>query len=99
MDIFDKTLILLSGVHIEPPGNLFFGDLPPREILYTLSGISNNFVSIQFIDGATISGGSMLLGSGTPSGIVQVVSLETKTVTDLIEYPYLNSKDILDVSN
>jgi len=99
MDIFDKTLVLLSGVHIEPPGNLFFGDLPPREFLYTLSGTSNNFISLQFIDGATISGGSMLLGSTSPSGIVQVVNLETRTVMDFIEYPYLHSKDILDVSN
>jgi len=98
-DVFSRTLVLTSGVKAEVPGNLFYGDLPPRLELFVLSGVSNDFSSVEFIQGSFIDSGSLILGGSSPSGIFQVVDLSNNTVSGVVQPPSLKSNNITDISN
>lgn len=98
MDEFDKDLVLTSGIQAELPGNLFFGNLPPRLELYVLSGSSNDFSSLQFLEGSFIDKGTLLLGGSGPGGIFQVINLSSNTVSGTVQSPPLLEDDITDFS-
>jgi len=97
-DIFGRTLVLTSGVKAELPGHLFLGELPSRLELSVLSGVSNDFSSIEFVQGSFIDSGSFVLAGTSPSGIFQVVDLSTNTVSGAVVPPRLKSNDITDAS-
>lgn len=99
MYYFNRTLVLTSGVHAIVPGDLFFGDLPTRLVFTTLSGVSNDFSTIQFVEGSFKDRGSLIVGGATPSGIVQILDLETNQVSSVVEPPVLKSQNITDVTD
>lgn len=90
MDSFERNLILTSGSHSEL-GNLFFGNLPLREELIVLSGSSDEFSSLRFLEGAT----TLIIGGE----ILQIFNLNTYTVSGILEPPTLQSNNITDFSD
>ena len=99
MYFFNKTLVLTSGVHAAAFGDLFFDDLPPRLVVNTLSGVSNDFSTIQFVEGSFKDRGSLIIGGAKPAGIIQIMDLETNQVSSTIEAPELKSQNITDVTD
>jgi hypothetical protein len=88
-------LVAEDGVYFT---NILFGPPPEASTLYVLDGESNNFSSIQFQSGATLSGGSFVIGSAAPSGVLQTVNLETFEVLQSYSSPYLEDDNIEDFS-
>jgi hypothetical protein len=98
MYFFDRDLILSSGVSAEGDADLFLFGLPPRLELNTLSGVSDNFVSIQFGEAASLNGGSLIIGGGSPSGIIQILDLSVPGVVSILQEPVLASPHITKVT-
>ena len=99
MDQFSKDLVLTSGASAELPGNLFFGGTPLRLELMVLSGVSNDFSTVKFIQGASSNQGSLLIGGTATSGIFQVLDLSSGTTSGTVEPPKLKSNNITDLTD
>lgn len=97
MYFFNKTLILTSGAHALTPGNLFLGDLPPKETFYVLKGNSDSFSSVRFVQGSFLNQGSLVIGSLGPGGILQVLDLNSREVLSYTVSGELVSDNIEDV--
>ena len=78
--------------------NIFYGYTPEAVSLDILYGGSNSFSSIEFQSGTTLSGGSVLIGSLSPSGVVQTFDLNTQTVIDVHSVPELEDDNVEDIS-
>lgn len=91
----DITMTEETGLYFS---SIFFGD-PPEVITYSvLSGTSTSFTAVQFQPDATFSGGSMVIGSSGPGGVLQVVDLEEKELLSIYETPVLHEDDVEDFS-
>jgi len=78
--------------------NIFYGYTPEAVSLDILYGESNSFSSVEFQSGSTLSGGSLVIGSYAPSGVVQTFDLGTRTVIDSHTVPELEDDNIEDFS-
>lgn len=93
--VVDLTIDSETGVYFT---SLFFGETPDATLVTNLQGGSNNFSSIEFQKGATFSGGSMIVGSTSPSGVLQSVDLSNLTVIVGYSSPPLESDNVEDFS-
>jgi hypothetical protein len=85
----------LSGTYFT---DIYYGEAPVLETVLTLSGGTDIFTSIQVLPGATFSGGSILIGSAAPSGVLQTFDLSTRSVIDVHQSPELEEDNIEDFS-
>lgn len=67
--------------------DVYYGPEPELTTSTVLSGGSNVFSSIEFQSGASYSGGSILVGSKSPSGVLQSFDLGVRTVLGAYTYP------------
>jgi len=96
-------MVTLSGNLNFQEGGFFFTDIyygstPELTTLTVLSGGNNDFSSIEFQTGASFSGGSIIIGSHSANGVVQVFDMNTRTVIDVHTTPELESDNIEDFS-
>lgn len=91
----DLTIDPDTGIYFT---SIFFGVTPEATLAPVLLGESNNFTSIEFQRGATFSGGSIVIGSASPSGVLQSVDLSSLTVIAGYSEPQLADDNVEDFS-
>lgn len=84
-----------SGIYFT---SIFFGETPVILTQHILFGGSDSFTAVEFQEGATFSGGSIVIGSSSPSGVLQVVDLENLEVIASYTTPILETDDVEDFS-
>lgn len=85
----------LSGTYFT---DIYYGDTPVLEINSTLSGGTNLFLSVELQTGTTFSGGSVLIGSASPSGVMQTFDFGSRSVIDVKATPELEDDNVEDFS-
>jgi len=78
--------------------DIYYGEAPILETLTTLSGSSDQFTSVEFQAGVTLFSGSILIGSATPSGVLQSFDFATKQVIRVHKVPELEEDNVEDFS-
>ena len=91
----DLTIDPDTGIYFT---SIFLGETPEATFAPILQGGSNDFSSIEFQTGATFSGGSIVVGSVAPSGVLQSVDLSTLTVIAGYAEPQLVDDNVEDFS-
>ena len=77
--------------------DIYYGDSPELLSLYVLYGTSDIYTAVEFQSGASFSGGSIIIGSSSPSGVLQTFDLENRTVLAVYDSPtYLLEDNVED---
>jgi len=90
------------GIEFELGGifftDIYYGQAPILEEFTSLSGGSPVFNVVQLQKGSTFNQGSLILGSASPSGVLQVFDLDARIVLEVHEIPEILQDNVEDIS-
>jgi len=78
--------------------DIYYGEAPVIEEFTSLSGGSPVFNAVRIQKGSTFNQGSIILGSASPSGVMQVFDLGSRSVLSVYDVPDILLDNVEDIS-